>query len=192
MLENFVSHLKLEKEEILKKAHECIEIEKDYYTGNVLRFELIYMIPTKLFIFEVNKGSAPIKMPHIKVLSVNFDVVHEPYMQEIEKQFDKFCEAAARPVVFVHLLDVDKIAYVVGECWRTIEIDSKGISTKYVNVSPYYMDGTEEYDQIMDLTFEEVEKWLSKELQPLYSLSKTFRIINSIKKGFDVNLPKEL
>lgn len=28
MLENFVSHLKLKKEEILKKAHERIEIEK--------------------------------------------------------------------------------------------------------------------------------------------------------------------
>ena len=88
--------LKLEKEEILKKAHERIEIEKDYYTGNILRFELIYMIPTKLFVFEVNKGSVPIKMPHIKVLSVNFDVVHEPYMKEIEKQ-----ERKSRPALAI-------------------------------------------------------------------------------------------
>lgn len=54
------------------------------------------------------------------------------------------------------------------------------------------MDGTKEYDQIIDLTLEDVEEWLLKELKPLYSLSKTFTIIKSIQKGFDVKLPKEL
>lgn len=192
MLEEFVDYLKLEKKEILKKAKERIEIDKEHFIGNILTLELIYMLPAKLLVYEINKGTVFIKAPHIKILSVAFDVKHEPYMVEVEKQFDKFCEAATKPVGFVHLLDVDKIAYVVGECWRTIEIDDNGISTKYVNISPYEMDGTKKYDQIIDLTLKDVEEWLLKELKPLYSLSEMFRIIKSIQKGFDVKLPKEL
>ena len=90
MLEEFVDYLKLEKKEILKKAKERIEIEKDHFLGNILTLELIYMVPTKLLVYEINKGTVSIKTPHIKILSVAFDVKHEPYMVEVEKQFDKF------------------------------------------------------------------------------------------------------
>ena len=55
-------------------------------------------------------------------------------------------------IKFVKLLDKNKFAFTAKNEWRTIEITNK-LSSKYVNISPYYMLDTDEYDLIEDVEF---------------------------------------
>ena len=55
-------------------------------------------------------------------------------------------------IKFVKLLDKNKFAFTAKNEWRTIEITNK-LSSKYVNISPYYMLDTDEYDLIEDVKF---------------------------------------
>ena len=72
-------------------------------------------------------------------------------------------------IKFVKLLDKDKFAFTTEHEWRTIEITHK-LSSKYINISPYYMLDTDEYDMIEDVEFIDV----LDELEPkLLKISKT-------------------
>lgn len=55
-------------------------------------------------------------------------------------------------IKFVKLLDKNKFAFTAKNEWRTIEITNK-LNSKYVNISPYYMLDTDEYDLIEDVEF---------------------------------------
>lgn len=55
-------------------------------------------------------------------------------------------------IKFVKLLDKNKFAFTAKDEWRTIEI-ANTISSKYVNISPYYMLDTDEYGLIEDVEF---------------------------------------
>ena len=76
---------------------------------------------------------------------------------------------------FVKLLDKNKYAFPTKTEWRTIELNKK-LSSKYVNVSPYYMLDTDEYDKIEDITFDEVFNELKSELLKIYKTEKIARI----------------
>ena len=75
----------------------------------------------------------------------------------------------------VKLLDKNKFAFPTKTEWRTIEIKNK-LSSKYVNISPYYMHDTEEYDKIEDVTFLEVFNTLKPELLKIYKTEKIAKI----------------
>lgn len=78
----------------------------------------------------------------------------------------------------IHLvksLDKNKFAFPTKTEWRTIEIKNK-LSSKYVNISPYYMHDTEEYDKIEDVTFLEVFNTLKLELLKIYKTEKIAKI----------------
>lgn len=55
-------------------------------------------------------------------------------------------------IKFVKLLDKNKFAFTTKDEWRTIEI-TNSLSSKYVNISLYYMLDTDEYDLIEDVEF---------------------------------------
>ena len=74
----------------------------------------------------------------------------------------------------VKLLDKNKYAFPTKTEWRTIEL-SKKLTSKYVNVSPYYMQDTDEYDKIEDVTFNEVFNKLKPELLKIYKTEKISR-----------------
>ena len=75
----------------------------------------------------------------------------------------------------IKLLDKDRYAFPTKNEWRTIEIENK-LTSKYVNVSPYYMRDTDEYDKIEDVTFDEVFNTLKPELLKIYKTEKIARI----------------
>ena len=78
-------------------------------------------------------------------------------------------------IQFVKLLDKNKYAFPTKTEWRTIELGRK-LTSKYVNVSPYYMRDTDEYDRIEDVTFDEVFNTLKPELLKIYKTEKIARI----------------
>ena len=53
-------------------------------------------------------------------------------------------------IKFIKLLDKNKFAFTAKNEWRTIEI-TNALGSKYVNISPYYMLDTNEYDLIEDV-----------------------------------------
>ena len=55
-------------------------------------------------------------------------------------------------IKFVKLLDKNKFAFTTKDEWRTIEVTDT-LGSKYVNISPYYMLDTDEYDLIEDIEF---------------------------------------
>ena len=55
-------------------------------------------------------------------------------------------------IKFVKLLDKNKFAFTAKDEWRTIEVTNT-LSSKYINISPYYMLDTDEYDLIEDVEF---------------------------------------
>lgn len=55
-------------------------------------------------------------------------------------------------IKFVKLLDKNKFAFTTKDEWRTIEITNT-LGSKYVNISPYYILDTDEYDLIEDVDF---------------------------------------
>lgn len=55
-------------------------------------------------------------------------------------------------IKFVKLLNKNKFAFTTKDEWRTIEITNT-LGSKYVNISPYYMLDTDEYDLIKDVGF---------------------------------------
>lgn len=75
----------------------------------------------------------------------------------------------------VKLLDKNKYAFPTKTEWRSIELNKK-LTSKYVNVSPYYMHDTDEYDEIEDVTFDEVFNELKPELLKIYKTEKIARI----------------
>ena len=75
----------------------------------------------------------------------------------------------------VKLLDKNKYAFPTKTEWRTIELNKK-LRSKYVNISPYYMRDTDEYDRIEDVTFDEVFDTLKPELLKIYKTEKIARI----------------
>lgn len=78
-------------------------------------------------------------------------------------------------IKFVKLLDKNKFAFTAKDEWRTIEITNK-LDSKYVNISPYYMLDTDEYDLIQDVDFIDV----LDELEP--------KLIKIFKTKFKVKL----
>lgn len=56
-----------------------------------------------------------------------------------------------------------------------MEIENK-LTSKYVNISPYYMNDTDEYDRIEDVTFLEVFNALKPELLKIYKTEKIAKI----------------
>lgn len=77
-------------------------------------------------------------------------------------------------IKFVKLLDKNKFAFTTKDEWRTIEITNT-LGSKYVNISPYYMLDTDEYDLIKDVEFIDV----LDELEP--KLLKIFKTKNEAK-----------
>lgn len=75
----------------------------------------------------------------------------------------------------VKLLDKNKFAFPTKTEWRTIEIKNK-LTSKYINISPYYMNDTDEYDKIEDVTFLEVFNALKPELLKIYKTEKIAKI----------------
>jgi hypothetical protein len=71
----------------------------------------------------------------------------------------------------VKLLDKNKFTFPTKTEWRTIEIKNK-LTSKYVNISPYYMNDTDEYDKIEDVEFLEVFNTLKPELLKIYKTEK--------------------
>ena len=70
-------------------------------------------------------------------------------------------------IKFVKLLDKDKFAFTTKDEWRTIEVTNK-LSSKYVNISPYYMLDTDEYDMIEDVDFIDVLDELEPKLLKIF------------------------
>lgn len=70
-------------------------------------------------------------------------------------------------IKFVKLLDKNKFAFTAKDEWRTIEITDK-LSSKYVNISPYYMLDTDEYDLIQDLDFIDILNELEPKLLKIF------------------------
>lgn len=77
-------------------------------------------------------------------------------------------------IKFVKLLDKNKFAFTTKDEWRTIEITNT-LGSKYVNISPYYMLDTDEYDLIKDVEFIDI----LDELEP--KLLKIFKTKNEAK-----------
>lgn len=71
----------------------------------------------------------------------------------------------------VKLLDKNKYAFPTKIEWRTIELNKK-LTSKYVNVSPYYIRDTDKYDRIEDVTFDEIFNKLKPELLKIYKTEK--------------------
>lgn len=70
-------------------------------------------------------------------------------------------------IKFVKLFDKNKFAFTAKDEWRTIEITDK-LSSKYVNISPYYMLDTDEYDLIQDVDFIDILKELEPKLLKIF------------------------
>lgn len=75
----------------------------------------------------------------------------------------------------VKLLDKNKYAFPTKTEWRTIELNKK-LTSKYINISPYYMHDTDEYDRIEDVTFDEVFNKLKPKLLKIYKTEKIAKI----------------
>lgn len=75
----------------------------------------------------------------------------------------------------VKLLDKNKYAFPTKTEWRTIELNKK-LTSKYINISPYYIRDTDEYDLIEDITFDEVFNTLKPKLLKIYKTEKIARI----------------
>lgn len=70
-------------------------------------------------------------------------------------------------IKFVKLLDKNKFAFTTKDEWRTIEITNK-LSSKYINISPYYILNTDEYDLIEDVEFIDVLDELEPKLLKIF------------------------
>lgn len=70
-------------------------------------------------------------------------------------------------IKFVKLLDKNKFAFTAKDEWRTIEVTDK-LSSKYVNISPYYMLDTDEYNLIQDVDFIDILNELEPELLKIF------------------------
>lgn len=70
-------------------------------------------------------------------------------------------------IKFVKLLDKNKFAFTAKDEWRTIEITDK-LSSKYVNISPYYMLDTDEYDLIQYVDFIDILNELEPKLLKIF------------------------
>ena len=70
-------------------------------------------------------------------------------------------------IKFVKLLDKNKFAFTAKNEWRTIEVTDK-LSSKYVNISPYYILDTDVYDLIEDVEFINVLDELEPKLLKIF------------------------
>lgn len=70
-------------------------------------------------------------------------------------------------IKFVKLLDKNKFAFTAKDEWRTIEVTDT-LGSEYVNISPYYMLDTDEYDLIENVEFIDVLDELEPELLKLF------------------------
>ena len=70
-------------------------------------------------------------------------------------------------IKFVKLLDKNKFAFTAKDGWQTIEITNT-LSSKYVNISPYYMMDTNGYDLIEDVEFIDVLDELEPKLLKIF------------------------
>lgn len=70
-------------------------------------------------------------------------------------------------IKFVKLLDKNKFAFITRDEWRTIEITNT-LNSKYVNISPYYMLDTDEYDLIQDVDFIDILNELEPKLLKIF------------------------
>lgn len=70
-------------------------------------------------------------------------------------------------IKFVKLLDKNKFAFTAKHEWRTIEITDT-LGSKYVNISPYYMLDTDEYDLIEDVDFIDILNELEPKLLKIF------------------------
>lgn len=70
-------------------------------------------------------------------------------------------------IKFVKLLDKNKFAFTARDESRTIEITNT-LGSEYVNISPYYMLDTNEYDMIEDVNFIDILNELEPELLKIF------------------------
>ena len=70
-------------------------------------------------------------------------------------------------IKFVKLLDKNKFAFTTKNEWRTIEVTNT-LGSKYINISPYYMLDTDEYDLIKDVEFIDVLDELEPKLLKIF------------------------
>lgn len=70
-------------------------------------------------------------------------------------------------IKFVKLLDKNKFAFAAKNEWRTIEVTNT-LSSKYVNISPYYILDTDEYDLIQDVDFIDILNELEPKLLKIF------------------------
>ena len=70
-------------------------------------------------------------------------------------------------IKFVKLLDKNKFAFTAKNEWRTIEVTNT-LGSKYVNISPYYMLDTDEYDLIENVDFIDVLDELEPKLIKIF------------------------
>lgn len=70
-------------------------------------------------------------------------------------------------IKFVKLLDKNKFAFTAKNEWRTIEVTDT-LGSKYVNISPYYMLDTDEYDLIQDVDFIDILNELEPKLLKIF------------------------
>lgn len=70
-------------------------------------------------------------------------------------------------IKFVKLLDKNKFAFTAKNEWRAIEVTDT-LGSKYVNISPYYMLDTDEYDLIQDVDFIDILNELEPKLLKIF------------------------
>ena len=70
-------------------------------------------------------------------------------------------------IKFVKLLDKNKFAFTAKDEWRTIEVTDT-LGSKYVNIAPYYMLDTDEYDLIENVDFIDVLDELEPKLIKIF------------------------
>lgn len=70
-------------------------------------------------------------------------------------------------IKFVKLPDKNKFAFTAKDEWRTIEVTDT-LSSKYVNISPYYILDTDEYDLIEDVDFIDILNELEPKLLKIF------------------------
>ena len=70
-------------------------------------------------------------------------------------------------IKFVKLLDKNKFAFTTKDEWRTIEVTDT-LGSEYVNISPYYMLDTDEYDMIEDVDFIDILNELEPKLLKIF------------------------
>ena len=121
---------------------------------------------------------------HESILEPLFEDLTNPYYRKIKEWLDTINSLSidfekeiliiqaqkGKPMTeikFVKLLDKNKFAFTARDEWRTIEITNT-LGSEYVNISPYYMLDTNEYDMIENVNFIDILNELEPELLKIF------------------------